>query len=140
MLDRPPPADLAIDTSALMAVLLGDQTQPGVRAALRRTRGPIISAANVAELLMVAEGRNPDEGADDAEELLETIGPAIVPVDRQITELAHRAWRRFGKGNHPARLNYGDCFAYATARHWEVPLLCVGDDFAKTDLEVVALD
>ena len=61
----------------------------------------------------------------------------MVPVDGPTALDAHLAWHRFGKGNHPAALNYGDCFTYALAARTELPVLCVGDDFARTDLEVI---
>lgn len=63
----------------------------------------------------------------------------IVPVDRLSAERALDGWRQFGKGNHPAALNFGDCFTYALASTRNLPVLCVGDDFAKTDVEVVTL-
>lgn len=139
MLERPSLADIVIDTSALMAVLLAEPLARYVQAALLAAQGPIISAGNVTELLMVAAGQNPSDGERGARDVLDQVAPSIIPVDGTIAEAAHKAWRRFGKGNHPARLNYGDCFAYATAEHWELPLLCVGDDFAQTDIELVPL-
>jgi len=63
----------------------------------------------------------------------------IVPVDEDQAQIARSAWRRFGKGRHPAALNYGDCFAYALAKSRSAPLLFVGDDFAQTDIERVPL-
>ena len=60
-----------------------------------------------------------------------------MPVDQHLAEAAFDAWLRFGKGNHVARLNFGDVFSYALARHWSLPLLCVGDDFGHTDLDLV---
>lgn len=66
---------------------------------------------------------------------LENAGIELVPVTPEHLEVARRAWRRFGKGNHPARLNFGDCFAYALAVDMQEPLLFKGGDFARTDLE-----
>lgn len=60
------------------------------------------------------------------------------PTRHWLAEHAIRAWRRFGRGRHPAALNYGDCFSYALAATRGVPLLCVGNDFRQTDLEVLA--
>ena len=60
-----------------------------------------------------------------------------MPVDERQAEEAMAAWLRFGKGHHSAALNYGDCFSYALAHHLEVPLLCVGADFERTDLTLV---
>ena len=69
------------------------------------------------------------------DELLDRAGIEIVPVDAELAEEAIVGWRRFGKGNHPAALNFGDVFAYALARSLGAPLLFVGDDFTHTDLE-----
>ena len=63
----------------------------------------------------------------------------IVAVDQEQAQLARIAWQRFGKGRHPAGLNYGDCFAYALARTRQLPLLFQGDDFSRTDIDIVPL-
>jgi ribonuclease VapC len=63
----------------------------------------------------------------------------VVPVDQDQAEIARAAWRRFGKGRHPAGLNFGDCFAYALAKHRGMALLFDGDDFSRTDIERVPL-
>jgi ribonuclease VapC len=61
----------------------------------------------------------------------------VAPLDLPLAERALDAWRRFGKGRHPAALNLGDCFSYALAEASGCPILCVGDDFARTDLPVL---
>ena len=68
--------------------------------------------------------------------LLEKAAVELVPVTPEHANAARRAWRRFGKGNHPAGLNFGDCFAYALAKTAGEPLLFKGEDFAQTDIEV----
>jgi ribonuclease VapC len=135
-LRRPPPADVVLDTSAIVAILLDEPQGDQVSRLLADARGPIMSAANVVELLIVAEGRAGPPGAASARQVLDQADVVVIPVDDPIAAGAHAAWRRFGKGNHPAALNYGDCFAYALARHAELPLLCVGDDFSQTDLRL----
>ena len=70
---------------------------------------------------------------------LENTGAVDVPFDRALADLAADAYAKFGKGNHRARLNLGDCFTYAVAKRTGEPILCVGDDFARTDVAVVAL-
>ena len=59
----------------------------------------------------------------------------VVAIDKEMTSLALDAFRRYGKGRHPAALNFGDCFAYACAKHHKVPLLYKGNDFSQTDVE-----
>jgi ribonuclease VapC len=68
-------------------------------------------------------------------EFLAAIGADIVSITIELTPLAIAAHRDFGKGRHPAALNFGDCFAYAAARHYRLPLLFKGDDFSRTDIE-----
>lgn len=133
---RPAPADLVLDTSAVIAILLDEAAGSQVTRMLADAQGPIMSAANVVELLMVAEARAGASGATTARNLLDDADVVVMPVDEPIATGAHAAWRRFGKGNHAAALNYGDCFAYALARHAELPLLCVGNDFRHTDLDL----
>lgn len=133
---RPAPADLVLDTSAVIAILLDEAAGSQVTRMLADAQGPIMSAANVVELLMVAEGRAGASGATTARNLLDDADVVVMPVDEPIATGAHAAWRRFGKGNHAAALNYGDCFAYALARHADLPLLCVGNDFRHTDLDL----
>ena len=84
---------------------------------------------------MVIEARKGLEGARDLDLLIYRAEIEIVPVDQEQAEVARIAWRRFGKGRHPAVLNYGDCFAYALARVSASPLLFKGADFAQTDIE-----
>ncbi len=94
-----------------------------------------MSAVNVLETAMVIEYKKGEQGAIQFDELLKTIAPTIVTFDSQQAELARVAWRQYGKGRHPAKLNFGDCCSYAVAKYLNKPLLFKGDDFSKTDLE-----
>jgi ribonuclease VapC len=76
-------------------------------------------------------------GPDAARSVLDEADVVTVPVDEFTAELALEAWMKFGKGRHPAALNLSDCYSYATARHFDVPLLFIGRDFARTDLQLV---
>lgn len=96
----------------------------------------VMSAATRVELGIVIESRAGGEGAQLLQEMLSRIEVRILPADTAIAVEAIIAWRRFGKGRHPASLNYGDTFAYALARRSGLPLLFVGDDFAQTDVLV----
>ncbi len=84
---------------------------------------------------MVVEHRGGEAAGFDLDTLLERAGIELVPVTVEHLEAARRAWRRYGKGNHPAALNFGDCFAYALARTTGEPLLFKGRDFPQTDIE-----
>ena len=95
-----------------------------------------MSAATRVELGIVIEAKKGSAGTQLLEELLGRIGIEIVPVDADLAEQAMVAWRRFGKGRHPAGLNFGDTFSYALARRMGQPLLFVGDDFSLTDVAV----
>jgi ribonuclease VapC len=125
---------MVIDTSAVMAVLLGEPQRGAVESVL--VSGSCrISAATRVELALVAEGRVGAEGARIAEEFLERFDIDVHPVDERMARTAINGWRRYGKGRHPAGLNFGDCFSYALAIELNEPLLFVGDDFSKTDVE-----
>jgi ribonuclease VapC len=97
----------------------------------------LISAATVVELTIVAEARAGVSGGSEMTGLLRDTEVETVPVDDAIVAHAIAGWRRFGKGNHPAGLNVGDCFSYALAKHVGLPVLCVGDDFRRTAVQVV---
>ncbi len=94
-----------------------------------------MSVANVLEASIALERRGGATAADDLDALLERAEIKLVPVTVEHLEAARRAWRRFGKGNHPAALNFGDCFAYALARTTGEPLLFKGGDFSQTDID-----
>ena len=85
---------------------------------------------------MVVEGRGDAGSGDDLDRLVEEAPIELVPVTVDHVRRARQAWRRFGRGNHPAGLNFGDCFAYALADATREPLLFKGDDFALTDVDV----
>jgi ribonuclease VapC len=126
--------DLVADTSALAAILFGEPEAGSLLKALSHAGRLGISAANKAELLIVVRRRLGAAGVTKALDLLAMYGVAVIAVDDAGAELAAEAFERFGKGRHPAGLNFGDCFAYALARQLNAPLLFKGDDFSKTDL------
>lgn len=126
--------ELLVDTSALMAVLLQEDETVTILHKLSSNGNIGISAASKTELLMVAGSRLGMAGRDKASQLLSKYGIITIPVDDWIAELAADAFFRYGKGRHPAGLNYGDCFSYASAKHFKVPLLFKGEDFSKTDI------
>jgi ribonuclease VapC len=134
---RPPPFDLVVDTSAVMAIVNAKQSRHIIAGALAEAEGPTIAASTRLELSIVAEARLGRGGADDALAILDAAGAVTFPFDEHLADLAFDAWLRFGRGRHRAALDFGDCFGYALAVHLDVPLLCVGDDFAQTDAKLI---
>lgn len=125
---------MVIDTSALLAILLDEPERRTFNEALEAADSRVMSAATFVEISIVIESRFGAEGLRDLDLFLERAGIELVPVDIEHAYLARRAFSRFGKGRHPAGLNYGDCFAYALAMIREEPLLYKGDDFGQTDI------
>jgi ribonuclease VapC len=128
---------MVIDTSALMAILLGEPERDRFIGLIAKHPDPIISAVTLVEARMVTEARLGTEGKARLEELLEAGGVRTVAFDETQANLAHEAWREFGRGNSPARLNFGDCLSYALAKQAERILLFKGDDFERTDLRAM---
>ena len=123
---------IAIDTSALMAIILNEPEADACAAALEAEDRLLISAGTVAEALIVAGRRN--VGAEVGR-LIDGLGLEIVNVTPAAANRIAAAYARWGKGVHPAALNFGDCFAYEVAREHGCRLLYVGEDFKKTDIE-----
>lgn len=131
------PEAVVVDTSAAVAVITGEPGADVLVAHLERTTSRLMSAATRVELGIVIEARYGPVGADHVSRFLRDADITVTQVDAEGAELAVGAWRRYGRGRHPARLNLGDCFSYALADASGFPLLCTGDDFAATDLPVV---
>jgi len=128
---------MVIDTSAIAAILFGEQEAPRMEGAIADDPIRLLSAANLLEASLVVEGRYGEPGGRELDLLLHVAGMEVVSVTEAQVEIARRAFRRYGKGRHPARLNFGDCFAYALAKSSGEPLLFKGDDFTRTDVEAV---
>lgn len=126
---------MVIDTSALIAVLLGEAAAERLIEAIEAAGSRKVSAATVVEASLVLLGRYGEAGDAQLDRLLQTISADIVPVDDVHVRAARDAAQRFGRGRHPAALNFGDCFSYALAACSGEPLLFVGDDFSRTDIE-----
>jgi ribonuclease VapC len=123
---------IAVDTSALMAILLEEPQASDCIAALEREDEVVISAGTLTEALIVASKR----GLGDAMTyLVDRFGFTVVDVTLAEARQAAAAHETWGRGVHPAGLNFGDCFAYAVARQHNCPLLFVGADFVKTDIK-----
>jgi ribonuclease VapC len=125
---------MVVDASALAAVFFMEPDAPKFLRVLQQTPYACISAANFLEIAIVIDNRDGVEQMVDLDLFLMEAAVEVVPVTAGQARIARDAYRRFGKGNHPAGLNYGDCFAYALAKERDLPLLFKGDDFVRTDL------
>jgi ribonuclease VapC len=125
---------IAVDTSALMAILLNEPNAAACVAALEADGNLLISAGTVAEALIVSARRNVGE---EMERLIDGLGFEVVSVTPASARRIAHAYDSWGKGVHPAALNFGDCFAYELANEHGCRLLYVGADFAQTDIESV---
>lgn len=126
---------MVIDTSSLVCILLDEpEAEHYARRLTETDRVKLMTAANWLETRLVMSARRGDIGCESLDELLELSAIEIVPVDAGLARIAYQAWLDYGKGRHPAGLNFGDCFSYALAKQRHEPLLFKGEDFSKTDL------
>ena len=125
---------MVIDTSAIIAIALNEPEAALFEQRIADDQVRLISAAIILEVAIVLETRLGEVAVREFDLWLHKAEVDIVAVDTDQIDAARRAWRRFGKGRHPAGLNYGDCFSYALAFTRQEPLLFKGDDFSKTDI------
>lgn len=130
---------MVIDTSAMIAIALNEPEAALFEQHVASDPIRLISAATVLEVSMVLEICLGEAAVREFDLWLHRVEVDIVAVDADQLDAARRAWQRFGKGRHPAGLNYGDCFSYALAFTRQEPLLFKGDDFSKTDIVAVAI-
>ncbi|MBM3093016.1 PIN domain-containing protein [Ensifer sp. T173] len=126
---------MVIDTSAIVAIAFNEPDAETYEQKVVDAPRRFISAATILELSIVIEARLGEAGAAELDLWLYKAGVEVVAVDAEQIAIARRAWRNFGKGRHPASLNFGDCFSYALAKSRNEPLLFNGDDFSRTDIE-----
>ncbi len=126
---------MIVDTSAILAILFGEPDAERYEKALAGDVPRRMSVATLLEAAIVVESRGGEAAGHELDTFLARAEVELVPVTLDHVEGARRAWRRFGKGNHPAGLNFGDCFVYALADANREPLLFKGDDFARTDVD-----
>lgn len=126
---------MIVDSSALLAIIRDEHDADRYATALARCAGSRISAANWLEAAIVVDSADDPVASRRFDDLVETARIEIVPVTPAQVTVARRAYRDFGKGSeHPAQLNFGDCFAYALAAETREPVLYKGNDFVHTDL------
>ena len=128
---------MVVDTSALMAILLGEPEAESFVRSLADDPKKMISAFNALESAIVIEAKKGEAGGRELDLLLHRARIETVGLNSDQAELALAAWRKYGKGNHPAGLNIGDCCAYALAKYTGYHLLFKGNDFSQTDIRPV---
>ena len=129
---------MIIDTSALVAILDQEPEADRIVRTLASAPERTLSAANLVEVGIVMQARRGDDGARDLDLLLAKLRVDIAAVTTSQADIARKAFRRYGRGRHPANLNFGDCFAYALAKDKSAPLLFKGNDFGQTDVMVAS--
>jgi ribonuclease VapC len=126
---------MIIDTSAIVAILRDEASASDYALAIEKTRSRRISAANFVETALVIDGSRDPIASRRFDEFFNEANISVEPVTLEQARLAREAYRDFGKGSgHPAKLTFGDCFAYALAKATGEPLLFKGDDFIHTDI------
>lgn len=125
---------MVIDTSALVAILAAEPEQQRFIHAIEAAESCRLSAASWVETSIVVESRHGAAGLYYLDQLLSRADIEITTVDQQQARSAREAYRQYGKGRHPAGLNFGDCFSYALAAARAEPLLFKGNDFSQTDI------
>ena len=124
---------MVLDTSAIMSILRQEDDALKMAACIAAASSVCISAVTRLEAFTVAMARG-DVGSQQLAEFLNQLAPQVIAFDEVQSSLAVTAVKAFGKGHHPARLNFGDCCAYALAKSLNLPLLYKGNDFAQTDI------
>jgi ribonuclease VapC len=129
-----------VDSSAILAIVLQEPGQERFVDAIVDADACRMSVSNWFEATMVIDRRGNTEAVNRLDDFMQRARIEVMPISVSQGEIARRAWRTYGRGIHPARLNYGDCFAYALAKETREPLLFKGNDFAQTDLEPALKD
>ncbi|MGA7537773.1 MAG: type II toxin-antitoxin system VapC family toxin [Steroidobacteraceae bacterium] len=126
---------MVVDTSALLAILRNEPERRIFNEAIEAAEARLLSTASYVETSIVLESRYGAEGVRDLDHLIARAQITLEAVNVEQARLARDAFRKYGKGRHPAGLNFGDCFSYALSRSLDQPLLFKGSDFPRTDLE-----
>ena len=127
---------MVLDTSAIIAIIAREPSASRLSAAVDAADTRLVSAASIVEASMVLLGRRGQLSEHLLDQFVREIRADVEPVTGTLAQIAREAATRFGRGRHPAALNFGDCFSYALSIDAGEPLLFVGDDFSRTDVEV----
>lgn len=125
---------MMIDSSVLIAILENEPEAERLIEAITHDSVRLISAVSMVETSIVILNRRGEAGLAELDSFLQAAGIETIAVTPEQANLARQAYERYGKGRHPAKLNFGDCFSYAAAIAHNEPLLFKGDDFSKTDI------
>jgi ribonuclease VapC len=128
---------MVIDTSAILAIFLDEPERKDFLDLILQAGTRLVSAATVLETGIVLESKRGESAGREFDLFLVRANLEVVPVDAEQIEIARSAWRKFGKGRHPAALNFGDCFSYALARTSGEQMLAKGRDFPLTDVSLI---
>ncbi len=126
---------MVLDTSAVLAILQDEPERRKFNEAIDAAETRSLSTASFVECSMIVESRYGADGVRDLDLLIAKAQISLISVDEEQANLARRAFRKYGKGRHPASLNFGDCFSYALSKALQEPLLFKGNDFSQTDVE-----
>ncbi|KNY08725.1 ribonuclease [Shinella sp. SUS2] len=126
---------MVIDTSAIVAILRNELKAETLRRAIVADTVRLVPATCVFEARMVLVSRRGEHALAEIDLWLTKIAADVIAVDADLVDVATQAWLTYGKGRHPAGLNFADCFSYALAKRSDEPLLFIGDDFSKTDIQ-----
>ena len=126
---------MIIDTSAVLAILLAEDDAERYARAIEEADTCRMSAASYSEAAVVIDNRGDAVASREFDLFFRRAGIAVEPVTFEQAQIARQAYRDFGKGRHPAGLNFGDCLSYALSKSLDEPLLFKGTDFAQTDVQ-----
>ena len=126
---------MVLDTSAILAILQNEPERRKFNEAIETAETRSLSTASFVECSMIVESRYGTDGVRDLDLFIAKAQVSLIAVDEEQADLARRGFRKYGKGRHPAGLNFGDCFSYALARSLDEPLLFKGNDFSQNDIE-----
>ena len=129
---------LVLDTSAIIAILQNEPPAERLIDVLKRTPRRRLSASSLLEASIVMFARFGDAGEREVDLFVYRLDVDVIPVTMEHIDIARSAYRRFGKGQHPACLNFGDCFPYALSVSLGEPLLFTGNDFSQTDVDIAS--
>ena len=127
---------MVLDSSAIVAIFLREPSRERLLQLIDEADSRRISAVSLLECAMVLESRGGESLDLELDLFVSRAEIEVMPADEEQAQIARRAWRRFGKGRHPAGLKFGDCFAYALAKDLDEDLLAVGSDFGQTDAKL----
>jgi ribonuclease VapC len=126
---------VVLDSSAVLAILQDESERRQFNEAIEAAETRSLSTASFVECSMILESRYGPDAVRDLDLFVAKAQISLVPVDEDQAKLARSAFRKYGKGRHPAGLNFGDCFSYALSKALDMPLLFKGNDFSQTDIE-----